>query len=49
VFSGDTAVAAMVLIYLRDALPQNQVDNVLLPRLREVSGKISLQYSGGQQ
>jgi IclR family transcriptional regulator, mhp operon transcriptional activator len=49
VYSGDTAVAAMVLIYLRDALPLGQVDNVLVPRLREVSGKISLQYSGSQQ
>jgi IclR family mhp operon transcriptional activator len=48
VYSGDTAVAAMVLIYLRDALPQAQVDNVLVPRLREVAGKISLHYSGSQ-
>jgi DNA-binding IclR family transcriptional regulator len=49
VFSGDVAVAAMALIYLRDALPQSQVDNVLVPRLREVSAKISRQYAGGRQ
>jgi IclR family mhp operon transcriptional activator len=49
VFSGDTAVAAMALIFLRDALPQSQVDNVLVPTLREVSGKISLQYEGASQ
>lgn len=49
VFSGSTAVAAMVLIYPRDALRQSQIDNILLPKLREVSGKISLQYARGQQ
>jgi IclR family mhp operon transcriptional activator len=49
VFSGDAAIAAMALIFLRDALPQSQVDNVLVPKLREVSGKISLQYASGQQ
>lgn len=48
VYSGDAAVAALVLIFLRDALPQSQVDHALVPKLREVSAKISLQYSSGQ-
>lgn len=46
VFSRDVAVAAMALIFLRDVLPQSQVDNVLLPKLREISARIGKQYSG---
>ena len=41
------AVAALALIFLCDALPQSQVDNVLVPGSREVSAKISRQYQGG--
>jgi IclR family mhp operon transcriptional activator len=45
VFSGDTAVAAMALIFLRDALPQSQVDTVLVPKLKEIASNIGRQYS----
>ena len=45
VFSGDTAVAAMALIFLRDALPQSQVDTVLVPKLKEIANNIGFQYS----
>lgn len=44
VFSGDAAVAAVALIFLRDALPQSQVDTVLIPKLKEIAGSIGLQY-----
>lgn len=42
VFEDDVPVAGMALIYLRDVLPQNQIDNVLLPQLREMANKVSL-------
>jgi IclR family mhp operon transcriptional activator len=45
VFSDDTAVAAMALIFLRDALPQSQVDTVLVPKLKEIANSIGLQYT----
>jgi IclR family mhp operon transcriptional activator len=45
VFSDDTAVAAMALIYLRDALPESQVDTVLVPKLKEIAHSIGLQYT----
>ena len=45
VISGEVAVAALALIYLRDAVPQNQVDNVLVPRLRDLSSEIGNRYA----
>ncbi|MGD9919944.1 MAG: IclR family transcriptional regulator [Pseudorhodoplanes sp.] len=45
VFAGDMAVAAMALIFLRDALPQSQVDTVLVPKLKEIANSIGLQYT----
>jgi IclR family mhp operon transcriptional activator len=48
VFAGDTVVAAMALIFLRDALPQSQVDNVLLPKLKEVALQCTTVMGGGR-
>jgi IclR family mhp operon transcriptional activator len=45
IFSNAGPVAAIALIYLRDAVQQSQVDAFLVPKLRDISARISLHFN----